>query len=85
VEVLEKRKEVLGAGHPSTLRSMNNLAGMYLRQGRWEEAEKLQVEVMEKSKVVLGEEHPDTLTSIADLAFTFRDSGRRRSALDLMT
>ena len=82
---MEKRKEVLGEGHPSTLTSMNNLAMTYSNQGRWEEAEKLVVEVMEKRKEVLGEGHPSTLTSMHNLAFTLWGIGRRQSALDLIS
>jgi len=38
---------------------------MYRNQGRWKEAEELEVLVMETTKRVLGEEHPDSLTSMA--------------------
>ncbi|KAL2822076.1 hypothetical protein BJX63DRAFT_417851 [Aspergillus granulosus] len=51
VQVLETRKAVLGARHPSTLASMGNLASTYSNQGRWNEAEKLQVQVMETKKI----------------------------------
>ncbi|KAF2726855.1 HET-domain-containing protein, partial [Polyplosphaeria fusca] len=46
--------------------------------GRWTEAEQLDVQVMETRKRVLGDEHPDTLTSIANLASTYRNQGRKR-------
>ncbi len=35
--------------HPDTLISMVSLAAMYRKQGRWEEAEKLEVQVMERA------------------------------------
>jgi hypothetical protein len=41
---------------------MANLASTYWNQGRWTEAEKLDVQVMETRKTVLGPEHPDTLS-----------------------
>ena len=44
---------------------MANLASTYRNQGRWKEAEELDVQVMETSLKVLGQEHPDTLTSMA--------------------
>ena len=56
--------------------SMANLAATYRDQGRYDEAEKLQVQVMEIRKRVLGEKHPDTLTSIANLASIHRDQER---------
>jgi Tetratricopeptide repeat len=55
---------------------MANLAATYGEQGRWNEAEKLQVDVVEMSKRLLGAEHPDTLSSMASLATTYRQQGR---------
>ncbi|KAL5041390.1 hypothetical protein BDW71DRAFT_191978, partial [Aspergillus fruticulosus] len=49
-------------------------------QGRWNEAEKLEVEVLETRKAVLGAKHPDTLTSMANLASTYRKQGRWNEA-----
>jgi tetratricopeptide (TPR) repeat protein len=51
--------------------------------GRWEEAEELEVQVMETRKRVLGEEHPDTLLSISNLASTYRNQGRWKEAEEL--
>ena len=73
---LQKRKEVVGEKHPSTLMSMANLASTYWRQGRWDEAEQLEARVLELRKEALGEKHPDTLTSMGNLALTYRDQGR---------
>ncbi|KAM4066732.1 tetratricopeptide repeat domain-containing protein [Hirsutella rhossiliensis] len=70
-----------GGRKPSRCRcSMANLAVTYGDQGRWKEAEPLEVQVMEMSKRVLGEEHPDTLSSMANLAATYRDQGRWKEA-----
>ncbi|KAF2726793.1 hypothetical protein EJ04DRAFT_452655, partial [Polyplosphaeria fusca] len=41
-------------------------------QGRWREAEQLEVQVMETRKRVLGDEHPDALISMNNLAFTLK-------------
>ena len=65
---METRKRVLGEEHPDTLTSIGNLALTYRNQGRWKEAEQLEVQVLEMTKRVLGEEHPSTLTSMANLA-----------------
>jgi hypothetical protein len=72
------------AEHPDTLTSMANLASTYRNQGRWKEAEELEVQVMEIRKQVLGPEHLDSLTSMANLAYTFRSSGQGNPALLLM-
>ncbi|KAL4745969.1 hypothetical protein BDW72DRAFT_207750 [Aspergillus terricola var. indicus] len=53
-------------------------------QGRWEEAEQLEVQVMEASKAKLGDAHPDTLTSMASLAFTWKSSGKDAEAINLL-
>ena len=43
VKVMETRNKVLGQDHPDTLTSMANLASTYRSQGRWKEAEELDV------------------------------------------
>ena len=63
---------------------MANLASMYRNQGRWKEAEKLEVQVMETRKRVLGEERPDRLTAMANLAFTLKSRSRNQEALLLI-
>ena len=60
--------------------SMANLASTFWNQGRWKEAEELELQVMETSPRVLGEEHPSTLTSMANLASTY---GRWKEAEEL--
>ena len=74
---------MFGEEHPDTLTSMANLASTYRNQGRWKEAEELEMQVTETFKRVLGEEHPDTLTSVANLASTYRDQGRWKEAEEL--
>ena len=82
--MMETSKRVLGREHPETLISIVNLALIYYSQGRWKEAEELQVQVIETSKRVLGEEHPETLTSMVNLAFTLKGQGRAMEAISLM-
>ena len=59
MKVIEMRKRVLGQEHPDTLTIIDDLASTYRDQGRWKEAEELEVKVMETSLRVLGQEHPD--------------------------
>ena len=77
---MEKAKQVLGDDHPDTLTSIANLAFTYGHQGRWKEAETLDVVVMEKMKQVLGDDHPHTLTIMANLADTYRHQGHWKEA-----
>ena len=80
---METSKTVLGEEHPDTLTNMADLALTYLNQGRWTEAEKLEMQAMKTSKTVLGEEHSNTLTSMANLASTYRNQGRLTEAEEL--
>jgi hypothetical protein len=63
---------------------MNNLATIYHTQGRWKEAEELQLKQLEISQRVLGDEHPDTLISMNNLAFTFKEQDRVEEAMALL-
>ncbi|KAE9369693.1 hypothetical protein N431DRAFT_547106 [Stipitochalara longipes BDJ] len=63
VETLEMRKRVLGAEHPDTLKSMNNLAFIWEEQGRYPEAFKLMEECVQLRTRILGSNHPYTLVS----------------------
>jgi Tetratricopeptide repeat len=79
----EDEKEGAWEEHPDTLTSMANLASTYRNQGRWKEAEELEVQLMKTSKRVLGAEHPNTLTSMANLASTYRKQDRWKEAEEL--
>jgi hypothetical protein len=81
---METRKRVLGNEHPDTLTSMANLASTYWDQGRWAEAEDLQVQVIETTKRVLGDEHPNTLITMHNLAFSLQSQARHEEAVTLM-
>jgi len=84
-QVIKTQKQVLGAEHPDTLRSMNILTSTYGFQGRWKEAEGLGVRVMETRTRILGAEHPDTLASMYWLAMTYSRQGRWKEAEKLQT
>ncbi|KAJ6260293.1 hypothetical protein Dda_4518 [Drechslerella dactyloides] len=58
--------------------------GAYLyHQGKWRDAERLQLEAIETRRVMLGEEDPDTLASMNNLASTYWDQGRWKEAEEL--
>jgi len=75
---------VLGIEHPNTLKSMHMLATAYSEQGRWAEAEELQMQVIEARNRVLGVEHPDTLLSMPLLAHIYKSQGWNDEAIELM-
>lgn len=68
--------ESLGAAHPHTLTSLNNLANVYEMLGSYEEAAALHQSCVETRRRLLGDEHPDTLASLNDLAFQYESLGR---------
>ena len=68
-------ERVLGADHPSTLTSSNNLAHAYQDAGRLEEAIPLHQRTLTDRERVLGADHPDTLTSRSNLATAYQDGG----------
>jgi CHAT domain-containing protein/Tfp pilus assembly protein PilF len=75
-EALQTRREVLGARHPDTLDSLNNLASLYYYQGRYGEAEPLYREVLQARREVLEPRHPQTLLSLGNLAALYEAQGR---------
>jgi len=66
--VYERQRSALGPEHPTTLASANNLAAVYERTGRLDEAEELQKTVLDAKRRVLGPNHPETLSSMHNLA-----------------
>ena len=57
----------LGADHPDTATSLNNLAFLYYSQGRYGKAEPLYVRALQIKETQLAD-HPDTATSLNNLA-----------------
>ena len=76
LRVAADRERVLGADHPDTLRSRNNLAGAYRSAGRLDEAIALYERTLADRERVLGADHPDTLTSRNNLAGAYQSAGR---------
>lgn len=66
---LRKTEKMLGNEHPSTLTSINNLAEILKRQGKYEEAEEIHRQALALIKRILGKEYPNTLTSVYCLAY----------------
>jgi eukaryotic-like serine/threonine-protein kinase len=77
---LAVREKELGADHPDTLTSMNDLAGLYHDQGKYEKAEPLYLEVLQEREKKLGADHLHTLTSKNNLALLYRDQGKYAEA-----
>ncbi len=65
--MLGARKRVLGAEHPDTLSSANNLAASLSGQGKYAEAEPMLLAALASLQRVLGPAHPDTLETASSL------------------
>ncbi len=61
-QALTIREEVLGARHPDTALSLNNLAYLYEAQEKLGKAEPLYERALAILKRILGPDHPYTLT-----------------------
>ncbi|WP_293071758.1 MULTISPECIES: tetratricopeptide repeat protein [unclassified Moorena] len=73
---LELTRDRLGEEHPDVATSLNNLAVLYYRQGRYCKAEPLYVQALEMKKKLLGTEHPSVAISLNNLALVYNYQGR---------
>jgi tetratricopeptide (TPR) repeat protein len=81
--LLADEERVLGADHPQTLRTRNNLALAYQAAGRTAEAITLLEQTTADRVRVLGADHPDTLATRGNLAGAYQDAGRTAEAITL--
>jgi len=78
--VLELQRRTVAADNPTTLRTINHLGGVALRQGRFEEAETLFSQALRAERRVLGSQHPETLVSMSGLASAYSSQDRYAQA-----
>ena len=81
-QVLADRERVLGADHPNTLATRDNLAGAYRGAGRTAEAITLYEQVLAGRERVLGADHPNTLATLNNLATAYRETGRTAEKIE---
>ncbi|KAJ5604792.1 hypothetical protein N7510_009946 [Penicillium lagena] len=74
------RGEILGAKHSKARSSARILVVTYLHQGRWREAESLQLQILKRT---FGSQNFNTLSDMANLASTYRNQGRWEEAEQL--
>ena len=82
-ESVTQAYDTLGADHPETLTSRNNLANAYQDAGKLEEAITLYEQNLKDFEDLLGPDHPETLTSRNNLAYAYQDRGRLDEATPL--
>ena len=78
------REKVLGRDHPDVARSLNNLADLYERQGRYADAEPPYQRAATIREAALAANHPDTTISLNNLASLYQTEGRTADALPIM-
>ena len=66
-QALADRTRVLGADHPSTIASVNNLAICLKAQGKYAEAGAMYRAALADRTRVLGADHPDTIRTADNL------------------
>lgn len=76
----ELRRNLLGAEHPDTLETMNDLARVYRRLQRFDEAEQLFRETIETARRVVGPENKLTLQPMNNLAVLYNRQERYEEA-----
>ena len=82
--VLANRERLQGPSHPSTIRSLSQLANVYLFTNRPALAEPLLLRAKADSERRLGAEHPDTLQAMENIVFArLSEPARAASALDV--
>jgi len=79
----EIRRLQLGPKHTETLNTMDALARVYWRQGRYDRALSLFTETVAGRESVLGINNPDTLFSMNGLAVLYFSQGRYKDAESL--
>jgi tetratricopeptide (TPR) repeat protein len=77
---LEIAEQQLGADHPDTANSLNNLALLYKAMGHYGEAEPLYGRSLAIREQQLGVDHPDTANSLNNLAALYQAMGRYEAA-----
>jgi len=81
---LSATEQQLGADHPNTATSLNNLAELYRSQGRYSEAEPLFLRSLQIREQQLGADHPHTASSLNNLAGLYELQGRYSEAEPLL-
>jgi serine/threonine protein kinase/tetratricopeptide (TPR) repeat protein len=81
---VELREKALGADHPDTLTSVNDLATLFEAKADYTAAEPLYERALAGRERVLGADHPDTLGSINNLAQMYAAVGKFEAAEPLL-
>uniref|UniRef100_A0A8C0D5U9 Kinesin light chain n=1 Tax=Balaenoptera musculus TaxID=9771 RepID=A0A8C0D5U9_BALMU len=75
-DALAIREKTLGKDHPAVAATLNNLAVLYGKRGKYKEAEPLCKRALEIREKVLGKDHPDVAKQLNNLALLCQNQGK---------
>ncbi len=73
---LALRRRGLGANHPETIETLNNLAAVWLAEGDFPRAEQAMREALARHREKLGPDHPSVATNLNNLGALLAQGGR---------
>jgi len=74
------RENVLGPDHKYVASSLNNLAGLYIKEGKYEAAEPLFERSLAIYEKALGPDHPDVAATLSNLGVLYKEQARYSDA-----
>ena len=83
-QVFEADKKSKGYEHVYTIISMNNLAEILSRQGKYEEAEEMMRHTLKLSQIVRGPDHPETVALMDNLRELLGRQGKTTEAEQML-
>lgn len=75
-EALSIREKCLGESHPAVAATLNNLAVLFGKRGKFKDAEPLCKRALEIREKVLGHDHPDVAKQLNNLALLCQNQGK---------
>ena len=75
-DALTIREKTLGENHPAVAATLNNLAVLYGKRGKYKDAEPLCKRALEIREKVLGSDHPDVAKQLNNLALLCQNQGK---------
>ncbi len=75
-DALTIREKTLGENHPAVAATLNNLAVLYGKRGKYKDAEPLCKRALEIREKVLGKDHPDVAKQLNNLALLCQNQVR---------
>ena len=80
--VLDGREKTLGKDHPSTLTTVNSMAGVFESRGEYGKALEWFQRALDGREKTLGKDHPLTLNTVHCMAHIFESRGEHDKALE---